>query len=66
MVPGEWAHHDVALCFCETTESDGVRSEVATWDYCFLRRRLWPADRLKDVWLGGCQDQLDHWWIWWR
>ena len=30
----------------------GENWQVGTWDHCFLRRRLWPAARLKDLPLG--------------
>lgn len=47
LYPWAWLGLDSHLPVLFDLRSTGL--EVATWDYCFLRRRLWPADRLKDV-----------------
>ena len=44
------------------TLADWLYLQVGTWDYCFLRHRLWPAAQLKDVWLVLSRGtQLCHW-----
>ncbi|CAJ1362960.1 unnamed protein product [Effrenium voratum] len=45
--PWAWLGVDSHLPILFDLQSSGL--EVGTWDHCFLRRRLWPAARLKDL-----------------
>lgn len=45
--PWAWMGLDSHLPILFDLESQGL--EVGTWDYCVLRRRFWPAEKLKDL-----------------